>query len=222
MKYRYSFLALLPLFLSACVRFMPVRQSPTPTITILQATDTSPALTRAPAATMTPTANQEPTNAVTSQCDLFLSLRGPQILPDPANLKWEERDAEIGVLRELTGLSTILLDAGPSPDGHWWAVKLVKRFGEGGETDTALYILDAAKDRHWIASSAGRPDYHQYAWLQDGRLIWADRGSLLVADNDGSNQIDLNAPEAILEVWMYWVVLRRSNSAMAMQTEIRS
>jgi hypothetical protein len=108
----------------------------------------------------------------------------------------------VGGLRELTGLSTILLDARPSPDGRWWAVKLVKKFGEGGESDTALYVLDAHGERHWMASSAGRPDYHQYAWLQDGGLIWTDQGKLLTGDNDGSNQIDLKAPEAMLEVWM--------------------
>jgi hypothetical protein len=202
MNYRGLFLALPLLFLYACVRFTPVGQSPTPAMTVQRATDTSPALTQAPAATMAPTVGQAPTKPATSQCDLFLSLSRPQILPDPASLKWEERDSEIGLLRELTGLSTILLDAGSSPDGRWWVVKLVKRFGEGGETDTALYILDATRDRHWIASSAGRPDYHQYAWLQDGGLIWTDQGKLLVADNDGSNQIDLKAPEAILEVWM--------------------
>jgi hypothetical protein len=202
MNYRGLFPALLILLLTACVRFTPVGKSPTPPMILPEATDSSPALTQAPAPTMASTATQAPTNPATSQCDLFLSLSGPQILPNPARLKWEERDAEIGILRELTGLSTILLDAGPSPDGHWWAVKLVKRFREGGETDTALYILDASGDHHWIASSAGRPDYHQYAWLQGGGLIWTDRGRLLVAGNDGSNQIDLKAPEAILEVWM--------------------
>lgn len=202
MNNRGLFLALPLLFLCACVGFEPVGKSPTPAMTVQRATDTSPAPTQAPAATMAPTAGQAPTKPITSQCDLFLNLSGPQILPDPTSLKWEERDSEIGILRELTGLSTILLDARPSPDGRWWAVKLVKRFGEAGETDTALYILDAGGERHWMASSAGRPDYHQYAWLQDGGLIWTDRGRLLVAYNDGSNQIDLKAPESILEVWM--------------------
>ena len=202
MNYRGFFLALPLLFLCACVRFKPVGKSPTPATTVQRATDTSPAPTQAPAPTMAAATTQSTPKPATSQCDLFLSLSGPQILPDPANLKWEERDAEIGVLRELTGLSTILLDAEPSPDGRWWAVKLVKRFGEGGETDTALYVLDGTGERHWIASSAGRPDYHQYAWLQDGGLIWTDRGRLLVAEDDGSNRIDLKAPEAILEVWM--------------------
>lgn len=144
-------------------------------------------------------ATEEPSAGL--NCENFPVNLGQQVLPDLPDLDWTTMESETGTLYRLAGLTTPVVSATASPDGHWLAVKLARRFLEGGPVETALYILDTSGEGHWLASQGGMDEYHDFNWLPDGRLVWVDDGALIIGANTGVERRDLAAPEPVFEVW---------------------
>lgn len=134
-------------------------------------------------------------------CENFPVNLGQQVLPDLAELRWETMESDTGTLYRLSGLTSSVVSATASPDGHWLAVKLARRILDAGPAETALYILDISGEGHWLASQGGMDEYHDFSWLPDGRLVWVDDGTLMIGTSTGIERRDLAAPEPMYEVW---------------------
>ncbi|HYN88872.1 MAG TPA: hypothetical protein VER55_10090, partial [Ardenticatenaceae bacterium] len=156
----------------------------------------------AASATAKPVAAEEAEDRVPPRALPALDPEWGRPLPEPAALRWEEVPQELGRLRVLRGIQTEVGEARASPDGRHWAIELASAVLPGGPTLTALYVLDAEGNDHWVAATSGNSQLHEYAWLPDGRLLWADLGGLYLADGAGTGYRDLQAPEVIQEVWV--------------------
>jgi hypothetical protein len=133
-------------------------------------TQASQVVTAPPKATVQPPATAAPpvreTPAV-QVCENDPFFEGEQLLPELSDLGWVAEHSEIGALYRLGGLH--IVSATPSPDGHWFAVKVVRRFEEMGEAETALYILDTSGEGHWLASPSGRKGWNGAIWAHQSR-----------------------------------------------------
>ena len=130
-------------------------------------------------------------------------------IPDISALKWEAAQMPDGSNYLRSGkLTTRILAAEPSPDGNWWVIEIeIPEHDTGGGSAlgvlaSALYVLDAHGDNHWLASANGRAlAFPRYAWLSDGRLAWVDAGLLQVADASGANrEKNLTTPEPVRDI----------------------
>lgn len=199
---RFMILMLLAWTLAACN--MPARQTaaitPAPPTREPSPTDEAPSSTVQPTFAPTPT----PTWAAPTPSGC-VPPSDPMPLPQPADLRWETLPASSGTLRRLSGQMPRIHQVTPSPDSRWWAAELAQ---EGaGELSHAMYvgllIVDSAGDGHWLATphTLDSLSYHTFDWLPDNRLLWIDQEDLFIAQGDGSGRTNLNAPEAVYEVW---------------------
>ncbi len=158
----------------------------------------SPTPTAAPPVTPSPTAAPSPSPTPTPEG----ITAQPGALPAPEVLSWAYLATQQGEFQHTNLVSTLALEAWPSPDGRWWAVSLLQEAMEAGPGIKALYVLDTLEERHWVATTDAWGHAHYAAWLSDGRLLWVDHGDLWVANADGQNRQSLSAPETVHEFWL--------------------
>jgi hypothetical protein len=125
-----------------------------------------------------------------------------QLMPSLMSLDWEIVNHDLGPIRQLNGIPTLIWGVDMSPDGRWWAVEMLKENFGAGSADVRLLFLSAFGDRHWFSSGSGDAMYRRYAWLEDDRLLWINGGNLYLTNNDGSNREDLYTLGALEEVWL--------------------
>jgi hypothetical protein len=122
-------------------------------------------------------------------------------LPVASDLRWESVDN----FRRLTGLTSPVHFAHPSPDGHWWVIELVTRRDSSQyelALEEALYVLDSIENKHWVASADGKDNFHRFDWLPNSDLLWIDHGQLYIANADGQERHTFQVPEPVIEVWL--------------------
>jgi anti-sigma factor RsiW len=69
-----------------------------------------------------------------------------------------------------------------------------------GPYASMLRVVSIGTGESWLASERGTTVVRQHHWLSNGQLLWVDQGRLFVADCDGQNRRDLQAPEPIFSI----------------------
>lgn len=178
MNYRYLLTTLFLLLLVACTP-QPAPSDPdtatTPTLA-LSVTGTPP-----PDTPPTPTAQTPPATVEPSSVTLGDGVITP-IAPLPANatqvkVGYQERWFTYLLLRPVEG------PTGPGP------------------IPSTLTVLDSATGTTWEVTRSCDDFTCEFAWLSSGQLLWLEDGNVFVADADGQNKQDLNAPEGISEIF---------------------
>jgi hypothetical protein len=153
--------------------------------------------------TVTAAVEEGPVPSSQAYCFTGIAMDGvDQVMPSTMSLDWEIVNHDLGPIRQLNGIPTLIWGVDMSPDGRCWAVELLKENFGMGSADVRLLILDAFGDRHWVSSGSGDAMYHRYDWLEDDRLLWIYGGNLYLTNNDGSNREDLFMSGSLEEVWL--------------------
>jgi hypothetical protein len=121
------------------------------------------------------------------------------LLPAPGDLSWEASEHNGIVIQRLNGLNAPVVQAKASPNGRWWALAL-RTESFYGDSINALILMDSQSDHHCTATDGNYESYQSYLWLPDNRLLWIESGGLYLADADGRNLRQIDAPEPIIEL----------------------
>jgi hypothetical protein len=178
MRPYYVLITLLLLVLSACApRSEPGNTAPTPDVSLTLTTTPQPDVPP----TMTP------------------YIPPPTVTPDPQSVTLGD-----GV---LTPLVPVPADATQIKVGHQerWFTYLLLRPLEGptgpAPIPSTLTVLDSATGATWEVTRSCNDFVCEFAWLSTGQLLWLEDGNVFIADADGQNKRDLNAPEGISEIF---------------------
>jgi hypothetical protein len=179
MQVRYLLTTLLLLLLAACApRTEPIdngNPDPTPDLTL----------------TTTPAPEIPPTHTPFTE--------PPPATPDPDSVSLGD-----GV---LTPIAPLPADATQVKVGYQerYFTYLLLRPVEGptgpGPIPSTLTVLDSATGATWEATRSCDDFTCEFAWLSNGQLLWLEEGNVFVADADGGNKRELNAPEGMSEMF---------------------
>jgi hypothetical protein len=158
----------------------PPTLTPTPLVVVTQplpvpATATFTATPRPTMATLLPTSTLTPTLTPTSVDAGILT----PLAPLPVNVE----QVKIGF--QEPWFTYLRMDEPPKPASR----------------AATLFVLNIDNGISWEVTSACLDAYCEFAWTSMGQLLWLEAGSVFLADADGQNKRNLNAPTPITEIF---------------------
>jgi hypothetical protein len=174
-----GFLILL-LALSACT---PAPLRPAPTVT------SSP--TSIPA-TATPLPSATATPHITAT---LISTATPiPFTPTPTPV-------DSGVLTPLAPLPASVTQVEMGFADRWFTYLRVDEPPAPSSLAATLFVLDSQTATSWEVTTACLDTNCEFAWTSTGQLVWLENGAVFLADADGQNKRNLNAPSIITEIF---------------------
>lgn len=154
-----------------------------------------------------------PGSSTTPTPDIAISATPPPETPPtstaqtpPATPAVEPSTGELGN-GVLTPIAPLPADATQVKVGYQerWFTYLLLRPVEGptgpGPIPATLTVLDSATGTTWEVTPSCDDFTCEFTWLSNGQLLWLEDGNVFVADADGQNKRDLNAPEGMSEIF---------------------
>lgn len=173
---------ILSLLLFACAP-APIR--PTPTVTI--------ASTLIPAtATLIPSATSSPNVTATLQPTATPISPTPTITATPV---------DEGVLTPLAPLPASVTQVEMGFADRWFTYLRLDELPLPRSIAATLFVLDSQTATSWEVTSACLDTFCEFAWSSTGQLLWLENGAVFLADADGQNKRNLNAPAPITEIF---------------------
>lgn len=128
----------------------------------------------------------------------------PYILPPTATPDPESVSLGNGVVTPLAPLPADATQIKVGYQERWFTYLLLRR-AEGptgpAPIPSTLMVLDSATGNSWEATRACDDFVCEFTWTSTGQLLWLEEGNVFIANANGQNKRELNAPEGMSEIF---------------------
>jgi hypothetical protein len=172
-------LLLLSLTVTGCATDIPMPPSPTIIPTMPPTETHTPHITARATltATLTPTLPTLPTETATTT------------------------PVDAGVLTPLAPLPATVTQVKMGFGERWFTYLRLDEQPLPRSLAATLFVLDSQSATSWEVTSACLDTLCEFVWTSTGQLVWLEEGAVFLADADGQNKRNLNAPAEIIEIF---------------------
>jgi hypothetical protein len=125
----------------------------------------------------------------------------PTATPIPPAPTATPTPVDIGVLIPLAPLLVSVTQVEMGFADRWFTYLRLDEVPLPRSIAATLFVLDSQTATSWEVTSACLDTYCEFAWTAEGQLLWLENGAVFLADADGQNKRNLNAPSAITEIF---------------------